>query len=370
MSLPLVTIDVPIQPNYPIHIGHETALHEQLIDTCRRLAKKWIIITDHTVQSHYAGPLQTLLHEASIPTTVLAFPAGEAMKTRQTKASLEDSMLNQHFGKETGIIALGGGVVTDLAGFLAATYMRGIPCVYYPTTLLAMVDASLGGKTALNTPHGKNLIGCFCQPQAVFINPNTLNTLSSQQLRQGFAEMIKHGLIASKAHFNALYANHTALKAKDPTLLGQMITQSIEIKKRFVVQDPLDQHLRQVLNFGHTMGHAIETCSQYTIAHGDAVAIGMMMEATLSYQRGLLTQVQCQRIKHCLRCYDLPTEAPQNLLQSDHWFCVLRRDKKSRQGDVTCVLLCDIGQYYQHNHQYSVVLDKRECVDHVNIQTQ
>ena len=225
-----------------------------------------------------------------------------------------------------------------------------------PSTLLAMVDASIGGKTAVNTPFGKNLIGTFSQPEAVLINPGMLQTLPYHELRQGFAEMIKHALIADYTHFETLFTQYTKLKALDYATLTPTILTSISIKQKIVEKDPLEKGLRQVLNFGHTIGHAIEAASEYTITHGDAVAMGIMIESHLSHLQGFLGSAALCKIQQILDDYGLPTELYVSLKDIKRF---LARDKKSQNQHPHFVMLKGIGQYVSEHNRYSFVVDEK-----------
>ncbi|MDA9271809.1 3-dehydroquinate synthase, partial [bacterium] len=259
---------------YPIYIGQQLLETALLADCCTQINKRLVIITDTNLVNSLGIQLQQQLQQQGLQALLLACPAGEIHKTRETKQQLEDELLARQYGRDTCLIALGGGVVTDLVGFLAATYCRGLPVIYVPTTLLAMVDASIGGKTGVNTPHGKNLIGTFTQPQAVFMDINTLNTLPENEWHNGMAEMIKHSLIADATIFKLLQQNVEKIIQRDAIFLIDMIHASCLIKKNIVEQDEQEQGLRQLLNFGHTIGHAIETIEHYRLSHGEAVAIG------------------------------------------------------------------------------------------------
>ncbi|MEX1013301.1 MAG: 3-dehydroquinate synthase [Waddliaceae bacterium] len=223
---------------------------------------------------------------------LFSFPAGDRFKTRKTKEKLEDLLLSARYGRDTTLVALGGGVVTDLVGFLASTYCRGVPFILIPTTLLAMVDACIGGKTGVNTEHGKNMIGVFSEPEAILIDPNFLSTLPEIEMRNGYAEMIKHACIADASYFQCLHVK------QEPD-----IRKNIEIKQSIVTQDRNEKGIRSILNFGHTIGHAIEKIFNFSISHGEAVAYGMIVESRLSYLEGHLSEKECTQIISLILSY-------------------------------------------------------------------
>ncbi|MBV8802803.1 MAG: 3-dehydroquinate synthase, partial [Gammaproteobacteria bacterium] len=325
-----------------------------LRDICFALNKRLLIITDTHLFSSLGKTLQFILQDQGLSPELLAFPAGEKYKTRETKQQLEDQLLEKNYGRDTCLIALGGGVVSDLVGFLGATYCRGIPVIYIPTTLLSMVDASIGGKTGINTLHGKNLIGTFTQPHAVLIDTNTLATLPAHEWRNGIVEIIKHALIADANLFSILQKNFTYIKQSD--ILLDIIYTSCLIKKNIVEQDEKELSLRKLLNFGHTIGHTIETIENYHISHGEAVAIGILVESYLSIKQGLLSENILFVIEKLLRKYGLPlkTSAFRN---KDQFYKILLHDKKTINNQPHFVLLQDIGKpHCQHGH-YSLPID-------------
>lgn len=328
------TLSVQLSTAYPIYIGN-AFLVDQLKEYCAGLNKRLAIITD----SNLIALGEKL--KSSLSAELFSFPAGEQHKTRETKQLLEDKLLLKKYGRDTCLIALGGGVALDLVGFLAATYCRGVPVIYIPTTLLAMVDASIGGKTGVNTPHGKNLIGTFTQPQAVFIDTDTLNTLPTSEWRNGIAEMIKHGLIADPQLFATLEKNYNHLQKSD--FLIDLIEANCLIKKNIIEQDEREQGARKLLNFGHTIGHAIETLEHYHISHGEAIAIGMLVESHLSFQAGYLSDSFLIQLRNILQNYGFPLYTSvfgnQSLFQK-----TLMLDKKSINTIPRFVLLEKIGK--------------------------
>lgn len=272
-------------------------------------------------------------------------PAGESNKTRETWARLTDQMLAKGYGRDSAVIALGGGVVGDLAGFVAATFMRGIPVVQVPTSLMAMVDASIGGKTGVDTYLGKNLVGVFHFPAAVVVDPQVLATLPLRQMRAGIAEIVKHGVIANEAYFLEVAGSTKKLLDKDGPGSDSMlsvIVQSIEIKADIVSRDEREDGLRKTLNFGHTIGHAVELVSGYSLLHGEAVAIGMALEGRLAESIGVARTGTADAITKALQAAGLPTDLPQPF-ERDAVLEAMRSDKKARSGKTRFALPLRIG---------------------------
>lgn len=321
----------------------------------------FVIITDSHVEKLIAKELESKLHKAGLRTSLISFPKGEEYKSRATKEAIENQMLNQRLGRDTCIIAIGGGVVTDLAGFVAATYCRGIPFISIPTTLLAMVDASIGGKTAVNTHHGKNMIGAFYEPEAIFINPTYLLTLSDDQMRCGAAEIIKHGLIGSYELFEIMETQFTAWQTRDLVFLEDLVRRNCAIKQKIVSADPKEAGVRKILNFGHTIGHAIESADEYAISHGDAVAVGMSMEAELSVKMGILSEADLRRIQEVLLKYGFSLTPPKKI-SLDALKAALAHDKKSLLSLPRFVVLKEIGKVECFNENYCTFL-KEEQID-------
>ena len=268
---------------------------------------------------------------------VLLIPSGEEFKTRETKAKLEDELFTLGCGRDTLLIAFGGGVVLDLVGFLAANYCRGIPVVYMPTSLLAMVDASIGGKTAVNTCFGKNLIGAFSNPLAVSINIDLLSTLDQAEFINGMAEVIKHAFSANSNFLDWLSEHRPQILALDLDVLAEMIFESIRIKKQVIEADTYEQNQRQILNFGHTIAHALEKLTQYSCRHGEAVAVGMVFEAYMAYLMGKLSYQEVLRIKIILEYVGLPTSfkyLTDSVIDFEKFLYYLNFDKKNKQNQV------------------------------------
>jgi 3-dehydroquinate synthase len=278
----------------------------------------------------------------------LTFPSGESSKTREAWARLTDSLLERGFGRDSGVIALGGGVAGDLAGFVAATYMRGLPYIQVPTTLVAMLDASVGGKTGLDTPQGKNLIGSFHPPVAVIADPLTLESLPDREYCAGLAEAVKHGLIADRDYFHWMELQTRALIGRDRKTLTQLIRRSVEIKAEVVSSDEREAGRRAILNAGHTVAHALERASQYQLPHGEAVSLGLIVECELAEQLGIAEAGLRRRVAQLLQRLGLPAQLPQTVKYSAV-LGSMEHDKKNRGGAIHFALLQSIGCVYQDN---------------------
>lgn len=325
--------------SYPILIGSGLLGDKALLGKHIRSGDV-LVVSNTTVQPLYgAAVLEALPSHRVVQATL---PDGEPHKTFVNISRLMDVLVANRFNRDCTVIALGGGVVGDMAGFAAACYQRGVDYVQVPTTLLAQVDSSVGGKTGVNHPGGKNLIGAFHQPTAVLADTDTLRTLPDRELRAGLAEVIKYGLIHDAAFFRWLEANVGKLLARDAGALAHAISRSCEIKAEIVGRDEREQGERALLNFGHTFGHAIESATGYTQwLHGEAVGAGMMMAATMSRELGLLAGGEADRLKGLLERAGLPTRVrgvtPPQMLDG------MRIDKKVKQGRIRFVLLRGIG---------------------------
>lgn len=342
---------------HPFVIGENLLLSQHIIELCPRACSQFVIITDDNVQPLYAAKLKEHLRLNDSNSHIITIPNGEASKSREMVAKIQDQLLDLGYGRDTCILALGGGVITDLAGYVAATYCRGVPVIYLPTTLLAMVDAALGGKTGVNTPHGKNLIGVFAQPRAILSDISTLKTLAEAEFRFAFAEIIKHAIIYDHEYFDTLSKHADALKNRDLNLLKTIIQRSCEIKSKIVLEDEKDQGIRTICNFGHTIGHALEVVSDYTLNHGQAVAIGMMIESFIATQMGILCNADFDKIKEILSLFDLTaslpcTTTPEKIKNA------LILDKKSRGKSPRFILIQSIGKVYKEQSNYSHPVDK------------
>jgi len=316
-------------------------------------AHSYVIIADSTVASLYGEKLLEEFARANLKTHLISFPAGEEHKNRETKAMLEDEMLKLKMGRDSAVIALGGGVVGDVAGFVAATYNRGIPYVQAPTTLVACVDSSIGGKTAVDTPHGKNLIGAFHQPYGVYIDVTTLGTLPEKEIREGLAEVIKYGVIKDDRLFEFLEENVTRVFSFATDALIHIIKRSCEIKGKVVELDEKESNLRKILNFGHTIGHAIETLSDYKISHGRAISMGMVAEGKIALEMGLWKKDEFKRLVSLLKKAGLPAEFPDSL-NVNRVIDTMKLDKKTRSGKIEMVLPKKLGEMAKIDGSYGI----------------
>lgn len=289
--------------------------------------------------------------------TRLSVPPGEKFKTRDSWASLTDALLNAGFGRDSALIGLGGGVVGDLTGFVAATYHRGIPFVLVPTTLLAMLDASVGGKTGVDTAHGKNLIGAFHPPVAVVVDPATLRSLADAEYRSGLAEAVKHGLITDAGYLAWIEANSAALLARDLPTLEILIRRSVEIKAGVVASDERESGPRAMLNAGHTVAHALEQVSGYQLLHGQAVGLGLLAECAMAERSGILPVGTGARIEALLGQLGLPIRATfrTNAERVRH---AMARDKKNVAGELRFAVPLEVGRMGERNGGWTVGFDE------------
>lgn len=339
------TINVLFEKNecnsYSIFVG--SGVIRKLAEDIKGLPLRACIIADNNTERLFGKNILGAIGGKSANAGMISFLAGEMQKTRETKAAIEDSMIGQGFGRDTVIVALGGGVVGDLAGFVASTYNRGVPFVQVPTTLLAAVDSSIGGKTGVNTIHGKNLIGAFWQPRAVYVDVGFIKTLPDGELSNGLAEVIKYAMIKDSGFFDFLEKNMKRILKREPGIIEDVIVGSIRIKVSVVVQDEKESQLRKSLNYGHTIGHAIEQLSSYRLSHGQAVAIGMAVESSISENMGLLKKNERERQNSLLMMAGLPVKVPEGISAEDI-ISKARLDKKARQGVAEYALIRRIGE--------------------------
>jgi 3-dehydroquinate synthase len=328
-----------------------------------------VVITDDQVDAILGEQVGRAIQAAMPTARVLrrAIPTGERFKTRESWASLTDWMLESQCGRDTTVVALGGGVVGDLAGFVAATYMRGVPFVQLPTSLLAMVDASVGGKVGVDTDAGKNLVGAFHQPSAVLIDPVVLRSLPASHRRAGMAEVLKHGIIADADYLErAMRLGPAIVDGSDVAMweqeaLTDLIARSVEIKAEVVRDDERESGRRQVLNFGHTIGHAIEAASGYTLLHGEAIAIGMVLEAALAEETGVASPGTAVRVREAMESASLPTAVPPGISPSE-LMARVAGDKKARRGLVVMALPARIGAMAGGERGFGIAVDSEAVV--------
>ena len=338
--------------NYDIIIGQNLLdnFYTQIKDI--KNINRYVIITENSVRKLYGLKLQKQLKAKKLKVDLLSFPAGEVNKNQYIKTKLENQMFAKACGRDTLIIALGGGVVGDLAGFIAATYMRGIPYVQVPTSLLAMTDSSVGGKTGIDNLYGKNLVGAFWQPQKVVADTSLLKSLPQEQFINGFIEALKMFLTNDASMVKYCIQNLDKILARDSKIVEKVITSAIRIKAQIVTQDEFEKNDRMILNFGHTIGHAIETLSNYKLLHGYAVALGILVEAKISELSKILDPKNYQLIEDTILKLDVNKKELQKYSQNKI-IQIMKHDKKARQGKAQFVLLSDIGKVYKKNDSYA-----------------
>jgi 3-dehydroquinate synthase len=327
--------------SYPVHIGPGLLSRSELISEVLS-QKRVAVVTNTTIKPLYLGPLLAALAELGIHSVPIVLPDGEAHKNWETLNTIFDRLIESRCERATTVIALGGGVVGDIAGFAAAVYQRGVPFIQIPTTLLAQVDSSVGGKTAINHASGKNMIGAFYQPRAVIADTDTLSTLSERELAAGIAEVIKYGLIRDSTFFDWLELNMDRLVDREAEALVYAIEHSCRMKAQVVELDEHEGGLRAHLNFGHTFGHAIEAGTGYgTWLHGEAVAAGMVLACQLSCRMGYLSSDDVTRVSQLLTRAGLPVTAPN--LGSTRYLELMGHDKKVHGGRLQFILLQKLG---------------------------
>jgi 3-dehydroquinate synthase len=343
MSTSMITVNVDLGDRaYPIHIGADLISSTELV--APHIAGSSVtIVTNTTVEPLYGDALRLALAPLGKSVSTVVLPDGEAYKNWETLNLIFDALLNARADRKTTLIALGGGVIGDMTGFAAACYMRGVPFIQVPTTLLSQVDSSVGGKTGINHPLGKNMIGAFYQPQAVIADIGALRTLPPRELAAGIAEVIKTGAIADAVFFDWIEANIDALNRREPQALAEAVKRSCEIKASVVAADEREGGLRAILNFGHTFGHAIEAGLGYgEWLHGEAVGCGMVMAADLSVRLGYLDEAARERLVALVTAAHLPTRAP--ALGAARYVDLMRVDKKAEAGEIKFILLKCFGE--------------------------
>jgi 3-dehydroquinate synthase len=325
--------------------SYQIIINEGIIDNIGNnikqfsLSPKIALISNPTVFALYGERVIKSLSDAGFDVIEILIPDGEEYKSLHYYGYIQELLLENRLDRKSAIIALGGGVIGDMAGFCASTYMRGINFIQIPTTLLAQVDSSVGGKTGVNHPLGKNMIGAFYQPKLVLIDIETLKTLPKREFLAGMAEIIKYGIIYDRDFFNYLKTNKVEILSLNPTHLRHIIKRSCEIKAEVVSQDERETGLRAILNFGHTIGHAIETATAYKrYLHGEAIAIGMCLESKLSS----ISKKELDEIIELIKTYGLPTEIPEDI-NRDYILTAMTHDKKAVSGDIKFILPKKIG---------------------------
>lgn len=357
-----------VHETYPIFIGRE--LNQKIVAFLNQkeyLSRRIVIITDETV-ANLAGD-ELLCAFAPRKVDLISFPAGEKYKTRAVKEQLEDQLITRGYGRDTVVVALGGGVVTDLAGFVAATFTRGVPYVSVPTTVLGAADAAVGGKTAVDTAAATNLIGAFHQPRAVFIDMNAWLTLSPRQIREGLGETVKHACIADAEFFSRLEDAFLIRKmtvedfVRDDNIAEYTARRNCEIKRDYVVSDVHEGNRRMALNLGHTIGRALETAAHFTLNHGECVAIGVCLQARLGAERGYCTEKDVARVEGLYRAIGLPISLPEGI-DVEKIMDAMFHDKKGLSGSIRFVFQKGLGDMViQPNGEYAVVVSAEDMRD-------
>lgn len=356
-----VSLKKVVDDSYDIDIGYD--LCDNLINDLKnglcRSYKKAAVISDSTVSKLYAEKIVKRLEDNGFLPKLFVFPEGEKSKVRKTKEQLEDEMLESGFRRDCFVLAIGGGVVTDLAGFLAGTFGRGVPFVNYATTLLAAADASVGGKTAVDTPLATNLIGLFNQPKKVYIDLETWRTLPERQISSGLAETIKHAMMADVTFFEYLEQNAARVFEFDKAVCEHIAEKNCEIKYNVVMKDERESSLREILNLGHTVGRAIETVSDYRLLHGEALSIGLLAECELSKSLDLMTEDEVARVKSLLNRSGLSTDIP-DYIDRKALVDKLYTDKKVRDGKLRFVLQDGIGKIKKFGDSWAMQVPRED----------
>lgn len=369
MSKYFVELKKVVDDSYEIEIGFN--LIDMLIEDIKSglvgNIKKFAVVTDSNVEKLYAKPIYNKLLEAGYSAQLISFPAGEKSKTRQTKEYIEDTMLDKGYRRDCCIIAVGGGVVTDVSGFVAGTYGRGVPFINYATTLLAAADASIGGKTAVDTPLATNLIGIFNQPEKVYVDIATWKTLPKEQIYSGMAETIKHACMADKEFFEYLDANMERILMIDEECCQYISEKNCNIKYNVVMKDERESGLREILNLGHTVGRAVETVSKYKLLHGEAVAIGLVAQANLAVKYGYMTEDELKKVIELLKKANLPTEIP-SYIDREILVKKLYTDKKVKNGQLRFVIEKGIGDIVQFGeNNFAMPIDESVAREIINM---
>lgn len=350
MAVFQVELKKVVDDSYPIEIGFDLMdtlvkdMQAGLLGGIRKVA----VITDRVVEGLYAAPIAEKLKAAGYQVDLFSFEAGEKSKTRETKAMLEDAMLAKGYRRDCCILAVGGGVVTDLAGFLAGTYGRGVPFINYATTLLAAADASVGGKTAVDTPLATNLIGLFHQPKKVYLDIATWKTLPAREISSGMAETVKHACLADREFFGFLQENMDRILELDAQACEHMAEVNCRVKYQVVMKDERESGLREVLNLGHTVGRAIETVSEYRLLHGEAVSIGLVAQLHLANRLGYVSQEEIDQVTQLLEKAGLPVAIPE-YVDREALVKKLYTDKKVKNGQLRFVVQKGIGEIVEYS---------------------
>ncbi len=335
------------KPIYKIHFTESYNIITDVLSDIGCINRKVCIVADSNVAKHYIDSLASILTDKGVTYTTYVFEAGENNKNTDTVGKMYEHLIVDHFDRNDIILALGGGVTGDMSGFCAATYLRGIKFIQLPTSLLAMVDSSIGGKTGVDHKGYKNMVGAFHMPSAVITNTLTLNTLPDREFYSGFAEIIKHGLIADKEYYDYLYNNAEAALKRDRDVITQIIYRSCQIKQSVVEEDPTEKGIRAYLNFGHTIGHAIEKYMDFRLLHGECVALGCVASLYISFKRGLITGEEYENATLLFKKYNLPVRLSDEYnIDNDTIISITKSDKKADGNVIKFILLKNIGEAY------------------------
>lgn len=360
MSTFNVELKKVVDDSYEIEIGFD--LEDKLVKDLKSglvgNIKKFALVTDSNVKELYGEKIYEKIKEAGYDADLFVFEAGEKSKTRKTKEEIEDAMLEKGYRRDCCIIAIGGGVVTDLSGFVAGTFGRGVPFINYATTLLSAADASVGGKTAVDTPLATNLIGLFNQPKKVYLDIKAWSTLPKREICSGLAETIKHACISDKEFFEYIEKNIEEILALKTEVCEHIAEENCKIKYKVVMKDERESGLREILNLGHTVGRAIETVSEYKLLHGEALSIGLVAEVKLAYKLGYVTAEERDRVINLLEKANLPIAIPE-YIDREKLVKKLYTDKKVRNGKLRFVLQKGIGNVVEfENGQFATPISE------------
>lgn len=349
---------------YPIYIDNSYEGLSEAFKLAGLTDRKVCIITDTNVAPIYADRIINTIGNDSLDVSYYAFEAGESSKNIDTICDFYKFFVEKHLDRKSVLVALGGGVVGDMCGFAAATYMRGIPFVQIPTTLLSQVDSSVGGKTGIDFMGNKNMVGAFYQPEFVYINTDTLNTLPYREVAAGIAEAFKHGYIQDKEYLKLFFDKKDEIKKLKHEEIAEVVYGSCRIKANVVSQDEKESGLRAILNFGHTFGHSIETLSDFKMLHGECVSVGMVAALYFSYKKGYVTLDDVKRAEEFLAYFDLPVRIKD--FSSEEIYHQMFYDKKTKNGIINIVALNRIGEAYIENS--ADTNDIKEAIEYISRQ--
>ncbi|MFC1655434.1 3-dehydroquinate synthase [Patescibacteria group bacterium] len=342
-----ITVPLKKRIDYSYAISYSTDYISELVADIKnnKWGKRYAVISDSKVKKLYGEKLVKKLKRSGINAELLSFPFGEKNKTLDQAEKLIHQLSKLEFHRDDCVIALGGGVTGDLAGFVASIYMRGIPYIQIPTTLLSMVDSSVGGKTGVDSSWGKNLIGTFYQPKKVYIDTVFLKTLPKKQLRNGIAEVIKYGVIKAPSILRALYKKHEKVMGLDERILKRIIMRCIKIKADIVGKDERETGIRKILNYGHTVGHAIEKISKFKVQHGEGVSLGMAVINTIATDKKMFAKKKQLYIKNIFKLYNLPTKFPKPI-DPNRLINIMKQDKKAKKGKNYFIVPQKLGKVF------------------------